>query len=371
MISYSRMTKAELIARLEDLEAELSGGAVSPVRKRIEDELRESEERFRMIVESVPNGIIMVNDRGEIILVNHEAENLFGYGREELLGSSIEMLVPERQRSLHASYRGGLRSHFRNREMGAGRDLQARRKDGSLFPVEIGLTSIKTREGIAFISVIVDIAQRKQLEDQLLEISESERRKIGRDLHDDLCQQLVSIGFLAKALEQKLPPASENTAEGLAEIREMVRRANAHARAIARGLFPSVLETAGLTGALEQLAGSTAELFGVSCDFICRNPVTIEDQKKSVHLYRIVQEAINNAVRHGRARRIAIKLDVTGTILTLAVEDDGIGISEVEERDSGLGLLTMNQRAGMLGGDLYVSRLDKGGTAVVCACPVP
>src|SRR6201993_1668809 len=127
-------------------------------------ERKGAEERFRLAVESAPNAMVMVNQKGKIILVNSQIERLFGYTREELMGQSIEILVPERFRNKHSDYRRGFYADPQTRSMGAGRDLFALRKDGSEFPVEIGLNPIETEEGIIVLSAIVGITERKRAE---------------------------------------------------------------------------------------------------------------------------------------------------------------------------------------------------------------
>jgi PAS domain S-box-containing protein len=123
-----------------------------------------AEERFRLVVDAAPSGMVMANREGKIILVNAQVETFFGYTRDELIGQPIEMLVPERFRSQHTGFRGGYLGDARARAMGAGRELFARRKDGSEFPVEIGLNPIHTPEGLSILASIVDISERKRAE---------------------------------------------------------------------------------------------------------------------------------------------------------------------------------------------------------------
>ena len=148
---------------------------------------RAAELRLRAAVESAPSGLLMTDARGSIVLVNREVERLFGYSREELLGKSVESLMPERFRSGHASFRGGFMADPRMRAMGAGRDLYGLRKDGAEVPVEIGLTPVATEEGTFVLASIVDITARKRMED--------ERRRLEEELRQ--AQKLEAIGTLA------------------------------------------------------------------------------------------------------------------------------------------------------------------------------
>jgi PAS domain S-box-containing protein len=130
-------------------------------------ERQRAEKRFRLAIESAPSGMVMVDRQGNIVLVNSQAEQLFGYSREELIGRPVEILVPERLAAAHPSYRTGFFRNPESRPMGAGRDLYGRRKDGTEFPIEIGLNPIETEEGVFALSAIVDITDRKQLEQEL------------------------------------------------------------------------------------------------------------------------------------------------------------------------------------------------------------
>jgi PAS domain S-box-containing protein len=140
------------------------------------DPSRQSEEeiaverRFRLVVEAAPNAMVMINRAGEVVMVNAQAERVFGYSRAELLGQPVEMLVPERFRSHHPGMRATFIADSRPRPMGAGRDLYGLKKNGSEFPVEIGLNPIETDEGTMVLSAIVDITERKLAEARLQEL---------------------------------------------------------------------------------------------------------------------------------------------------------------------------------------------------------
>src|SRR5207245_2148826 len=129
---------------------------------------KQAEEQFRLTVEASPNGIVLAGQEGRIVLVNAQTEKLFGYAREELIGQMIEVLVPERFRGAHPTYRAEFMAAPQARAMGAGRELFARRKDGTEFPVEIGLNPIQTSEGILVLAAVVDISARKLAEEEAL-----------------------------------------------------------------------------------------------------------------------------------------------------------------------------------------------------------
>jgi PAS domain S-box-containing protein len=153
----------------------------------------QAEHNLRLVIESAPNGVVMVNADGEMVLVNAQTEKLFGYAREELLGQPVELLVPERLREKHPGYRSDFFSNPAARSMGVGRDLHGRRKDGSEFPVEIGLAPIETDEGLFVVSAIVDITERKRLEEGI--------RKFNEDLEQRVAERTALLEAANKELE--------------------------------------------------------------------------------------------------------------------------------------------------------------------------
>src|SRR5262249_1883067 len=147
-----------------------------------------------------------------------------------------------------------------------------------------------------------------RLEKEILEISDREQRRIGQDLHDGLCQQLAGIELMSQVLEGKLAPRSKSDAARAGEIAGHVRDAISQTRLLARGLSPAPLDSEGLMSALQELASNTEKIFSVACRLDCRTPVLVEDHAAATHLFRIAQEAVSNAIKHGKARRIAIHL---------------------------------------------------------------
>jgi signal transduction histidine kinase len=218
----------------------------------------------------------------------------------------------------------------------------------------------------------IDITERKRLEAEILKISEQQQQRIGQDLHDGICQQMAGIELMSQVLQQNLAEKSRAAADQAALIGERVRDTISETRRLARGLCPVVLESEGLMAALSELAASTERATKGRCRFQCKTPVLIGDHAVATHLYRIAQEAVSNALRHGHGSRIDILLSSTPGHLALTVRDNGVGLPEDALRRNGMGLRVMSYRAGMIGGTLAVQRAGrKGGTTVVCSVRHP
>ncbi|TLD69308.1 PAS domain S-box protein [Phragmitibacter flavus] len=336
----------------------------------LREALHASEERNRAILDTAVTAIITMNEECIIDGVNAAAERLFGYTKEEMVGNNVKMLMPSPYHDKHDGFVKNYLQTGEKRIIGIGREVVARRKDGSVFPMDLSVGEVNLPKGRFFTGIIRDITDRKELEEKILEISEEEQNRIGQDIHDDLCQQLAAIGCLAKVAHTNLKRTNDAEAESLAEIVRLVSQANARAREMSRGLVPVVLDSAGLMSALEELARGTERIFGISCTFDCDPPVEINDNKLAVQLYRIAQEAVGNAIKHSRADQMQIDLSFDDGNIVLGVRDNGTGIPDHALRPgTGMGLLTMNHRAKMLGGTVTVRPDSLGGTEVVCVVP--
>jgi signal transduction histidine kinase len=201
---------------------------------------------------------------------------------------------------------------------------------------------------------------------ELLAISERERRLIGHDLHDSLCQHLTATALAGQVLGEKLAASALPEATDASRVVELVEEGITLARNLARGLSPLQLETDGLAVAMESLAETATDQFKVDCQFTCDDESLPENIVAATHLYRIAQEAISNAVRHGKAKRITVAIEARDKELTLRIEDDGVGVPESLPRHKGMGLRIMAHRAAILGGTFSVGRRPSGGTMVKC-----
>src|SRR5215471_3954948 len=207
-----------------------------------------------------------------------------------------------------------------------------------------------------------EIEARERVERELLNISEREQRRLGHDIHDSLCQHLTGTALAGQALVQNLKSQNSPQADTAAKVVELIEDGISLSRNLARGLNSVSLSSAGLMEALEDFALSTSELFNISCHFECPLPVLISDREKAEHLYRIAQEAVGNAIKHGHAKHIVIQLELSKTGKLLRVIDDGSGLSPNHMNGKGMGLRIMNYRAGVIGAKFNIRKRDTRGT---------
>lgn len=521
-------------------------------------ERRRANDRFRLAVESAPNGMVMVDGNGLIVLVNSEAEKLFGFARDELLGQPVEMLVPVRFRAEHPKHRANYFAAPRTRAMGAGRELYGVRRDGSEFPIEIALNPIETEDGLMVLSAIVDITERKRTQewlqdmnrtlerrveerthlvsllkdvaatcnqaesvqtaildvlervcrylgwpfahaflvselfagasattdlwfpeqvipsairqsqacrtqfladevitgrvvttgnaewiadvtqrsdilrqhefetlgvraifcmpvkladqvvavleflsdepfppnDELLaiadqlggllgrvierdelqravaELVEAEQRRIAHELHDGLGQELTALSLLSRSIATTLKAEGSAAADNAEEFARSIPKLVRQIRSVIRGLMPVELDANGLMSALQQLADNTEQRHGITCRLEASQVVPVKDPTVAHHLFRIAQEAINNALKHGRPESIILSLLGSGSELDLRIRDDGVGVSTKQNRDDtqrrGMGMRIMRHRASLIGANLTIRSPRQGGTLVTC-----
>ncbi|HUW51571.1 MAG TPA: PAS domain S-box protein [Sulfuricella sp.] len=326
-------------------------------RKQTEDKLR----RQAQIIDQTHDSVITSDLDGIITFWNNGARQMFGYSAEETLGRHISMLDTQSQQ--HDNRHQAFLQLF---DQGIYETkIMRRKKSGETVYIHLILTLLKdtNNENIGIVGYSMDITERKRLEQQIIEISEEEQKRIGQELHDGLGQHLTGVAFLGKALEQKLAARSLPEVADAAEIVNFLNQAITQTRVLARGLFPVELENNGLMSALEQLASGINKLFGIACIFRCINPILVHDRLTAINLYRIAQEAVANAAKHSKASNILIELAVDGDRTNLTITDNGTGLDPHREHQ-GMGLHIMQYRANMLGATLSIRGAVGGGTEV-------
>lgn len=373
--NYPKMSRADLVARLKTLESARETVSAAHARElSIQQELAEAavkdrEERLRAILETAVEGIITIDERGIIESVNAAAERIFGYKAREIIGKNVSVLMPSPHRESHDGYLANYLHTGLAKIIGIGREVAGRRKDGSIFPMDLSVSEVKLATRRLFTGFIRDITERKRLEKEILEITDREQRRIGQDLHDGLCQHLAGIELMSQVLAQKLAPKSKIHARQVNEIAGHVRDAISHTRSLARGLSPVTIESDGLMSALHELATDTEKIFHAQCRCDFDGPVEMDDHAAATHLFRIAQEAVSNAIKHGKARRLVISLHDTRGRIVLRVSDNGRGFPKRTPKTKGMGLRIMQSRAGMIGGTIAIERNSGDGMSVICSVP--
>lgn len=216
-----------------------------------------------------------------------------------------------------------------------------------------------------------EMAERQRLEEEILQVSEREQRRIGHDLHDNLCQHLTATALAGQVLGERLAAKDLPEARDAGHIVALVEDGIDLARNLARGLYPVEMEAEGLMAAFQVLANSITKGAKILCVFECDKPVLVHNDAVATHLYRITQEAVRNAIRHGKPTRIGINLSEKNDVLKLTVEDDGVGVPEDVQASDGLGIRIMAHRAAMIGATFAIEPAPTGGTIVTCSVARP
>jgi PAS domain S-box-containing protein len=354
-------------------------------RKQAQEESQRSASTIRSLLESTPQSVLAVSAEDKIVLVNGTTETMFGYKREELLGQPLDILIPESARERHAAHHRVFFANMQTRPMGIGLDLEARRKDGTTFPVEIGLSVIETASGKLAVAFVSDITQRRRMEQaaqthtreiqalaaSLLTALEEERRRVSIELHDQICQQLASLAFdMGKLADKSLP---EETRDLLKALQARVVKASEETRHIAYQLHSSILDDLGLVASVRDLCDQFSE----------RNPdIVLEFRETALPaaiprevascLYRITQESLQNIAKHADAKRVLVTLAARKGAVALSIADNGAGFNpKAAKGHGGLGLIGMEERARLVSGKLSITSRPHHGTRIAIEVPLP
>ena len=337
--------------------------------KHTEEALQQERNVVSAILDTVGALVVVLDPEGRITRFNRACELTTGYSLEEVRGKCLWdlFLVPEEVERFKAIF-----SQLSADLLPEDYQSYWMTRHGARRLIAWSSTTLPGNNGTPhyIIATGIDITEREQLEKALLNISSREQRRIGQDLHDGLGQHLTGIAFMAKVHESKLTEKCLTDAVDAAKIVRLVNEAIHKTRELARGLLPVVSDAQGLMSALQLWATEVDDIFGVPCRFECNTAVLIYDDAMATHLYHIAQEAVNNALKHGHARNILIRLTAENDRGTLLIRDDGAGIAENRGNNQGMGLHIMNYRAGMIGGSLEVAPDTVRGTAVTCIFPI-
>ena len=321
-----------------------------------------SDDVLRQALDAAPDGVAVVDDTGAIVFVNPMVEQLFGYPRDELVGMSVDVLLPDKERGVHAGRRAEYAAHPRTRSMGTGLDLRGRRRSGSEFPLEISLSPLHMGDRLLVIAVIRDITERLAADEELQRAHEvlalvDDRERIARDLHDTVIQRLFAVGL---SLQGALTRAASDPA--VERIQLAIDDIDVTIRDIRSSIF--ALHTrrpfgASLRDDVVVIAREAARALGFEPSLMLDGPVdSLVTDDIRAHVLATLREALSNVTKHAQASTVNIELVVDAHEVLLRVRDDGIGIDRSGE---GSGLRNMNERAVAFGGSCQITRSSSGG----------
>jgi signal transduction histidine kinase len=216
-----------------------------------------------------------------------------------------------------------------------------------------------------------EVTAREQLQQELIEISERERRTIGNDLHDGLGQHLTAMAFAAEVLAQQLASGDKLASKTAKEIVRLAEDGIRQSRQLARGLLLTAIEPANLKRELEELAATVQRQTGVRCHFEARRPPLVGDSSTASHIFRIAQEAVRNSIKHAQPTSLNLSLTGEPQALVLSISDNGAGLPTTLKQDAGVGLRVMAHRAKLIGGDFTLESAPGMGTHIRCRVPLP
>ncbi|MBB3010049.1 PAS domain-containing sensor histidine kinase [Cupriavidus alkaliphilus] len=349
--------------------------------------VRESEARLAGIIRSSMEAIITVDSDQRVILFNPMAETLFGWPAAEAIGRPLADFIPERFRQAHEGHvrRFGV-TGVSDRAMGRQRALYALRRDGTEFPIEASISQIADQGTRLYTVMLRDITDRvraeeamrrsrealQHLSDGILSTREEEKRRIARELHDDLGQRLsaMKMDLAMLGADLKEGKSMQSLLAGVAAMNAVIDETVASVRRIASDLRPALLDELGMLPAIEWLASDCAKRYGLS---VAVDGTDIEvSEQVAIAMFRIVQEALSNVVRHANATAVHIRVAHDQGRLELQVRDNGVGWDKMVEDDEprkSLGLLGIRERARLLGGTVEVDSAPGQGFCLAIRIP--
>lgn len=377
--------------------------------RRIENELRRERVFLRQVIDATP-GMIFVKDAEGRFLLGNEAlarscgttvENLVGKSAADFHRTAVQvarfreadikvmsegktLFIPEEEVTLADGrtrfFSTGKMPLFNDdgtcdKILGVAMDITERREARKSLERAKAELELRVEERAAELTaanekIVAQMQERLRLENALLDISEQEQRRLGQDLHDGLCQSLSGLALMGRSLTKTLEERGLHDLAAQAQrLAGLIHESAEEARDAARGLHPVVMDSEGLVSALHELAARTHGQ--VRCRLRCERVVPIADNGTALHLYRIAQEAVVNALKHANARCITLSLRMREHVLLLGVSDDGRGMPEVLLKNHGMGIRLMQYRADVIGADFSIRRRRNGGTRITCALHMP
>jgi PAS domain S-box-containing protein len=355
-------------------------------RVRAEGSLARSEARLRGILDSAMDAIVTVDQRQHIVLFNAAAEAVFGCPREEAIGAPLSWFIPERFRAEHAGHiRRFGETNTNSRRMAAQRIVTGLRRSGEEFPIDASISQI-TEDGQKFYTVILrDVTLRVKADDALRrskeelfefataanQLREQEKRRIARELHDELAQALAGLKMDISWIKGKFqaPPA---ITEKLNAMETLLDTTVAATRRISSDLRPMMLDDLGLVPATEWLTQNFTERTGIHCKLAIADPDIELQDPHATTIYRVLQESLTNVAKHARASSVEVRLERADGEIVLIARDDGAGFSlESSRKPNSYGLIGIRERVYLLGGKVRIDSAPGDGTRIEVRLPLP
>ncbi|HEY8521607.1 MAG TPA: PAS domain-containing protein [Gammaproteobacteria bacterium] len=330
-------------------------------REHTEQALRAAEARNRALLEANPDVIFRIDADGRYLDLSVSPKTLFPYTKETLVGRNVRDLFSEEFAREHQEH---VRRAIETGEM----QLWECRLPLPHGDIDLEARFVRSGDNEAVVTVR-DVTEWLALQRDIVATQERERSRIGRDLHDGLGQELTALSLALEVLAQKLATEASPHAQAVDNLKAMAQKAIVTTRRIARSLSPGFGRELLIGEALEALAGEVSEHSNVTCRAICSRKDHAHDVELDTNLYRIAQEAVTNALRHGAPRNVELRYACDGKSIRLEVLDDGVGIAPEKVRRGGMGLRSMRYRAHLIHGHLEIERRPEGGTRVSCSCP--
>jgi PAS domain S-box-containing protein len=335
-------------------------GVIQDITERRDSEvrLRRSEELLRATTANTADTLILIDTGLRVRFINKPTA---GLGIEQIIGRDIGILLPDAAR---AGVLEKLRHILASGET-ATYEFQSTEEDRVQYFENRAVLVRDDGTGTGISISTRDITERKRLEQEILDVSGRERQSIGRDLHDGLGQELTGVALMLRGLGSQVQERCPQALGSINEIIALVNQSIENARSLARGLLPVRAEAGGLATALRELASRSRDLYGMEVNFRAEVwPALYLDETDASHLYRIAQEALTNAARHGRATRVDIFLLVVRSTFSLYITDNGEGFCTPMSPYKGMGLKIMKYRAGMIGAKFEIAPSEPRGTVV-------
>jgi PAS domain S-box-containing protein len=347
--------------------------------------LRGAEAHVAGVLETAMDPVIVADAAQRIVLFNASAERVFGWSRDAIIGQPLAVLVPAALRDVHRGHvaRFGATGESARR-MGRQQVLAALRADGSEFPIEASISHHREQGGEFYTAIVRDISERMRVEHELKrsqqdlqalalaahETREDEQRRIARELHDELGQSITALKMMVASMQTATTPDPDRDRARLARMQSLLDETFASIRRMTSELRPLILDDLGLEPALERLTESLREHAGIACSLsVDARGLELDDTERTA-VYRIVQEALTNVVRHAHARHADVRLARAGAALRLQIDDDGAGFAVGAQRADARGLRGMRERVQLLGGTLAVDSAPGRGTRLAVQIPL-